>query len=43
MFDYRVSGVLLHSTLLPSLFGIGYLGNKAYPFVNFLAESYQQD
>lgn len=42
MFDSRVSGILLHPTSFPSRFGIGDLGNQAYRFVDFLAESCQQ-
>ena len=32
----RVSGILLHPTSLPSLYGIGDLGEEAYRFVDFL-------
>ena len=42
MFHSRVSGILLHPTSLPSPFGIGDLGDDAYQFVDFLAESDQQ-
>lgn len=42
MLDYRASGVLLHPTSLPSRFGIGDLGENAYRFVDFLANSDQQ-
>lgn len=42
MLDFRASGVLLHPTSLPSRFGIGDLGEKAYQFVDFLAKSDQQ-
>jgi 4-alpha-glucanotransferase len=38
----RSSGILLHPTSFPSRFGIGDLGNSAYEFVDFLAESAQQ-
>ncbi len=38
----RGSGVLLHITSLPSLFGIGDLGPQAYRFTDFLAESKQK-
>ena len=37
----RASGVLLHPTSLPGRFGIGDLGDQAYEFVDFLAESGQ--
>ncbi|MGL5196652.1 MAG: 4-alpha-glucanotransferase, partial [Chroococcales cyanobacterium] len=37
----RSSGILLHPTSFPSRFGIGDLGEAAYRFVDFLAESYQ--
>lgn len=42
MFDRRSSGILLHPTSLPSPYGIGDLGNGAYRFVDFLANSDQQ-
>ncbi|MEO1692101.1 MAG: 4-alpha-glucanotransferase [Cyanobacteria bacterium J06631_6] len=42
MLDFRASGVLLHPTSLPSRFGIGDLGENAYRFVDFLANSDQQ-
>ena len=42
MLDSRASGILLHPTSLPSRFGIGDLGDKAYRFVDFLANSDQQ-
>ena len=42
MFDFRASGILLHPTSLPSRFGIGDLGDDAYQFVDFLANSDQQ-
>jgi len=38
----RASGVLLHPTSLPSRFGIGDLGQAAYEFVDFLADSGQK-
>ncbi|MBF2017249.1 MAG: 4-alpha-glucanotransferase [Rivularia sp. T60_A2020_040] len=38
----RASGVLLHPTSLPSKFGIGDLGESAYKFVDFLANSGQK-
>jgi 4-alpha-glucanotransferase len=38
----RSSGILLHPTSFPSLFGIGDLGLEAYRFIDFLTESYQQ-
>lgn len=37
----RCSGVLLHPTSLPSPYGIGDLGDDAYKFADFLAESAQ--
>lgn len=42
MFDKRASGILLHPTCFPSRFGIGDLGEEAYRFIDFLADSYQQ-
>jgi 4-alpha-glucanotransferase len=38
----RKSGILLHPTSLPGELGIGNLGNGAYRFADFLAESGQQ-
>ncbi|HYE83571.1 MAG TPA: 4-alpha-glucanotransferase [Clostridia bacterium] len=38
----RESGILLHPTSLPSEYGIGELGKKAYEFVDFLVESGQK-
>ncbi|MFQ5855135.1 MAG: 4-alpha-glucanotransferase [Anaerolineae bacterium] len=38
----RSSGVLLHPTSFPGRFGIGGLGESAYDFVDFLADSGQQ-
>ena len=37
----RSSGILLHPTSLPSLFGIGDLGPEAYSFASFLEKSSQ--
>ena len=37
----RASGILLHPTSLPGEYGIGDLGDEAYRFVDFLAESGQ--
>jgi 4-alpha-glucanotransferase len=37
----RSSGILLHPTSLPGRFGIGDLGNDAYKFADFLAETGQ--
>jgi 4-alpha-glucanotransferase len=37
----RSSGILLHPTSLPGRYGIGSLGEAAYRFVDFLAESGQ--
>jgi 4-alpha-glucanotransferase len=37
----RASGILLHPTSLPGRFGVGDLGEAAYRFVDFLAESRQ--
>lgn len=42
MTDQRVSGVLLHPTSLPGRFGIGDLGNEAYRFADFLAQTEQR-
>ncbi len=38
----RGSGLLLHLTSLPSPYGIGDMGNSAYEFANFLADSNQK-
>ena len=38
----RTSGILLHPTSLPSLYGIGDFGPSAYDFVDFLSRSAQQ-
>ncbi|MBO1351817.1 MAG: 4-alpha-glucanotransferase [Hormoscilla sp. GUM202] len=40
--NIRRSGILLHPTSFPSRFGIGDLGDQAYRFIDFLAESLQQ-
>ncbi len=37
----RRSGILLHPTSLPGPFGIGDLGNEAFKFIDFLADSGQ--
>jgi 4-alpha-glucanotransferase len=37
----RASGILLHITSLPSLFGIGDMGPEAYRYADFLAEARQ--
>ena len=45
MINKRASGVLLHITSLPSLYGIGDLGPEAYRFADFLfsaGQSYWQ-
>jgi len=41
MLNQRSSGILLHHTSLPGRFGIGDLGEEAYRFVDFLAQSGQ--
>lgn len=38
----RASGILMHVTSLPSKYGIGTLGQKAYEFVDFLCDSGQK-
>ncbi|MEA2086861.1 MAG: 4-alpha-glucanotransferase [Candidatus Caldatribacteriota bacterium] len=38
----RASGVLLHLTSLPSRYGIGDLGKKAYDFIDFLKRANQK-
>ncbi|MGD1904387.1 MAG: 4-alpha-glucanotransferase [Leptolyngbyaceae cyanobacterium] len=38
----RASGIILHPTSLPSPFGMGDLGQAAYEFVDFLADTGQQ-
>jgi len=40
MLDKRSSGILLHPTSLPSPYGIGDLGSKAYQFIDFLKASH---
>src|SRR5450755_2083516 len=42
MSQYRLSGVLLHVTSLPSYGGVGDFGPAAYAFVDFLAASKQR-
>jgi 4-alpha-glucanotransferase len=42
MTDHRASGILLHPTSLPGRFGIGDLGNEAYRFADFLAQTGQR-
>ena len=37
----RTSGILLHPTSLPSLYGIGDLGKAAYDFIDFLEKAGQ--
>src|SRR5687768_10404977 len=37
----RAGGILLHPTSLPGRFGIGDLGEEAFRFVDFLAETGQ--
>jgi 4-alpha-glucanotransferase len=39
--ERRGSGILLHVTSLPSVFGIGDLGPEAYSFIDFLKETHQ--
>lgn len=41
MFKERQSGILLHITSLPSRFGIGDFGPKAYEFADFLSNAEQ--
>ncbi|MEN8098769.1 MAG: 4-alpha-glucanotransferase, partial [Chloroflexota bacterium] len=38
----RSSGILLHPTSLPSRYGIGDLGDRAYRFIDFLAQAGQR-
>ena len=38
----RASGILLHPTSFPGRFGIGALGQEAYQFIDFLADTHQQ-
>ena len=42
MGNERRSGILLHPTSLPSLYGIGDFGSSAYDFIDFLADSGQK-
>ncbi|MGV2826490.1 4-alpha-glucanotransferase [Myxosarcina sp. GI1(2024)] len=42
MLNSRASGILLHPTSLPSPYGIGDLGECAFKFIDFLADSHQQ-
>lgn len=42
MSNERKSGILLHPTSLPGKYGIGTLGEYAYKFVDYLAESGQK-
>jgi 4-alpha-glucanotransferase len=37
----RASGILLHPTSLPSVYGVGDLGDEAYEFIDFLVKSGQ--
>ncbi len=41
MENLRKSGILLHPTSLPSIYGIGDLGRSAYEFIDFLYEAGQ--
>ena len=41
MLNQRCSGILLHPTSLPSRYGIGDLGDGAFQFIDFLADSDQ--
>ena len=38
----RGGGILMHISYLPSKYGIGTLGSKAYEFVDFLSEAGQK-
>lgn len=38
----RSSGILLHPTSFPSVYGIGDLGEQAYAFIDFLAQAAQK-
>ena len=38
----RSSGILMHITSLPSEYGIGDFGKKAYEFIDFLEKSEQK-
>ena len=40
-FDMRASGILMHITSLPSPYGVGTMGRKAYEFVDFLKAANQ--
>ena len=42
MLDERASGVLLHPTSIPTRFGIGDLGPRAYEFIDWLAGAGQR-
>lgn len=42
MLKDRLSGVLLHPTSLPSMYGIGDFGEEAYHFIDFLFETNQK-
>ena len=39
--DYRASGLLLHVTSLPSVYGIGYVGPSAYAWIDRLQDAGQ--
>lgn len=41
MIDTRACGILVHPTSLPSLYGIGDLGQGAYDFIDFLSNAGQ--
>ncbi|MEA3433304.1 MAG: 4-alpha-glucanotransferase, partial [Campylobacterota bacterium] len=41
MSQKRTSGILLHPTSLPTIYGIGDLGSSAYRFIDFLERSGQ--
>ncbi|WP_419658952.1 MalQ: 4-alpha-glucanotransferase [Desulfosarcina variabilis str. Montpellier] len=40
--NLRSSGILMHLTSLPGLFGIGDMGPQAYRFADFLAQTHQR-
>lgn len=40
--NFRASGILLHPTSLPSLYGIGDLGKSAYEFIDYLESAGQK-
>lgn len=42
MLPIRASGILLHITSLPNLYGIGDFGNSAYKFIDFLVATKQR-